>query len=320
MKLPPCYLVLFPQASCLRQEAFLYVPSVLSATPEIHSFPSPASTSVQPSVLAPSALARYDPDPTFVKPIVLASSDIVRLITDPASVSIETSHHLATASANRAAARTSGLLDPQFPSEQLHPSLETCSFLVPAPAGSNSIAHLADITGAAISSAPDIDTFVKVCQFQTTAAPPYLSSHLATPLLQSLANSGLLAAVGKPWYLDAIRSKIDRGPCTSTRNPASTAFCRAELSDRVSRGFSLLLILEMAILLFGRHLCILRLASAPETNWKDWLVCESAGPPPGGDLLLPPSSEDTPAVNMSTNRILAPQSMQFGPCLHLILQ
>ena len=231
---PPLFSLVFPQASCLRREALPYVPSVLSATPEIHSSPSTASTSVQPSVLAPSALARSDPDPAFFKPLLLNSSYIASPVTNPASVFIETSRHLATASAICTAAQTSGLLAPQFASAQLQPTLETRSLLIPTHAGSDPIAHLADITGAAISSAPDIDTFIKSYQFQNIAAPLSSSYHLVTSLLQSLATSGLPAAVVKPWSLGAIRSAIKRGPHTSTHNSASTTFCCEDLEDRIS--------------------------------------------------------------------------------------
>ena len=312
---------MFPQSPCLLREDCPYVSSVLSNTPETyHPPPPPASTFVHPSFLAPSSLARSDIDPKFVKPIILALSDIALPVTDPASVSIETAQHIAPSSYNCSAALTSCLLAPQITSAQLHPDLEIRYFLVPAPAGSDSIAHLANITGATIYSSPDIDTFVKGCQFQTIAAPPPSTYHLATPLTQSLATSGFLAPVSNPWSLDAIKAAISKGSHTSTQNPASTAFCRVELAYRVSHGFSLLLTLEVAVLLFGRNLRISRLVSVPQTNWKDWLICDSIVSPPGGILLLTPLSDDTPAANMSTNRTVAPQSMQFGSCLSRILQ
>ena len=50
------------------------------------------------------------------------------------------------------------------------------------------------------------------------------------------------------------------------------------------------------------------------------MICESTDPPTGGDSLLPPSSNDTPAVNVSTDRTAATQSMQYGPCLPRLLQ
>ena len=60
--------------------------------------------------------------------------------------------------------------------------------------------------------------------------------------------------------------------------------------------------------------------SVRQANQKDRLICDLTAPPPSGDSLLPPFSEDTPAVNVSTNSSMAPQAMQFGPCLPHILQ
>ena len=81
-----------------------------------------------------------------------------------------------------------------------------------------------------------------------------------------MAKFWFTAAVGKPWYLATIRAAIKRRTNTSTRNYASTIFCRKEVADRVSQGFSLLLTAETAILLFGRRLRISRLASVPQAN------------------------------------------------------
>ena len=67
---PPLFSPVFPQAPGLQREACMYVYSVLSATLEIHSLPSPDSTSIQPSVLAPPALAHSDLDHMFFKPIL----------------------------------------------------------------------------------------------------------------------------------------------------------------------------------------------------------------------------------------------------------
>ena len=166
--------------------------------------PPPASTSVHPSVFPPSALSCSNPEPTFVHPIILAPSDIARPDTDPASVYFETARHLASASANCAATRSSGLLAPQLSSTQLQTAPKTRSFIVPDPVGSELIAYLTIITGAAMSSALDINTFIKGCQCQTVTALPPSDHHPAMPILQSLKSLGLPAAVGKPWSLDTI--------------------------------------------------------------------------------------------------------------------
>ena len=129
--------------------------------------PPPACTSVQPSVLAPSSLARSDIDPTFVKTILLASAELAGSVTNPAYVYLKTACHLEPSFDNRAASHTSVIFAPNHTYAQLQPALYTRSFLVPSPAVSNPIDHLTNITGTAMSSAPDIYTFIKCCQFQT---------------------------------------------------------------------------------------------------------------------------------------------------------
>ena len=203
---PPLFSNVFQQASCLQREACPYVPSAASATPELHSPAFPASMSEPPIVLALSDLARPDPDAVFVKTFPLVSPVLVSPVTAPASVFNKTSRLLARAPAIRAAARTSGLSSPHLASAQLQPASETRSLLLPAPTGTYPIAHLANITGAAISAATNINTFIKGFQFQTIAAPPSSYNHPDQSLLQSLATSGFPAAAGKPWSLGAIRA------------------------------------------------------------------------------------------------------------------
>ena len=231
---PPMFNPMCQQASCLRREDFPYV---LPAAPTVPVFNTPtpsASMSAPPSILAPSALARPDPDPVFVKTSPLVSPVLVSPVTIPASFFNKTARPLAPAPVTSAADRTSCLSASQLASAQLQPALKTRSFLVPAPTGIDPIAHLANITGIDMSSASDIDTVIEGCQFKTIADSPFLSHHPAQPLLQYLATSGFPAAVGKPWSLAAIREAIKKGPLTPTRNSASTIFCRKELADRVS--------------------------------------------------------------------------------------
>ena len=58
----------------------------------------------------------------------------------------------------------------------------------------------------------------------------------------------------------------------------------------------------------------------PQANRKYGLICDSAARPPSGDSHLPPSNKDTTSFNVSIDRSLAPQAMQFSPCLPCILQ
>ena len=170
-------------------------------------------------VLAPSALARSVPVPdssaTSVQPNILALSDLARSVPVPSSVSFEIDRHYypasALASAPRAFVRTSGPSAPQPASSRIQSATEPHYFLVPTPVGSDPMSHLAVITGYAMSSSPNIDTFIKGCQLQMVAAPPSSVQHLATPYFQSLSSSGLPAAVGNPWSLETIWADVCRG-------------------------------------------------------------------------------------------------------------
>ena len=233
------------------------------AIPDFNTSTPSASMCEPPSDLALSALARPDPDPVFVKTSPIVSPVLISHVTVPASVFKKTARPLAPDPATSTAARTSCLLYPQLAPEQLQLALETRSFLVPSPTGTDPIAHLANITGTAMSSASNIDTFIKGCQFKTIPAPPSSLHHPDQPLLHSLTNSVFPAAVGKPRSLAAIRAAIKKGPHTPTRNSASAIFCRKELTGHVSQGFNLLLTAEAAISLFGRCLQIYCLASVP---------------------------------------------------------
>ena len=158
--------------SCLRQEACLYVLPAAPAMPYFNT-PTPlAYMSEPPSVMAPSDLARPDFDPVFVKTFPLVSPVLVSPVTVPDSFFNKTARPLAPAPSTRAAARTSCLPSRQLAPAQLQPALETRSFFVPTPTGTDPIAYLANMTATAMSSASYIDTFIEGCQFKTIDAPP----------------------------------------------------------------------------------------------------------------------------------------------------
>ena len=160
------------------------------------------------------------------------------------------------------------------------------------------------------------------------APPPSESQHPATSLLVAFSAGGIPVHVGAPWSTEAISAAIKQGPHISTCTEAATFFCREELVERVSRGFSILLTTEDAQRIFDNRLRISRLASVPQKALENRLICDSTAPPPGGDSLLSPQDRknrvaptpDTPTVDASTDRTSAPSSIQFGPCLPRLLQ
>ena len=86
-----------------------------------------------------------------------------------ASVFNETARPLAPSPDTSAAARTSSLPAPQLAPAQHQIAFKTRSFLVLAHTGTDPIAHLANITGTAMSLASDIDTFIEGCRIKTIA-------------------------------------------------------------------------------------------------------------------------------------------------------
>ena len=193
------------------------------------------------------------------------------------------------------------------------PFLQSCSSV---PHNLDPVAHCATAARTAIATAPTLNAFISSCQSPTVAPPPPGSNHPASDLLSTYAAEGFPASVGAPWSLDTIRAAILQGPHVSTRTPEATAFCREELVERVARGFSLLLTEQDALRIFGTRLRISRLASVPQANRRNRLICDSTAPPPGGDSLLPPQHRlkspnlpATPPVNESTDKSSAPPSM-----------
>ena len=80
--------------------------------------------------------------------------------------------------------------------------------------------------------------------------------------------------------------------------------------DQTQRGFSIVLMEEYAIELFGTAIHISRLASVDQNNCKLWLIYNSSEDP--DDITL--------SVNASTEKKLAPKAMNFGACLDRLLQ
>ena len=135
-------------------------------------------------------------------------------------------------------------------------------------------------------------------------------NHLALPLLQYYAELGCPTDVGPAWTLNTILAAIATGPHASTLTPEATAFCRQELLERAQRGFSIILLVDVAMLVFGNRIRISRLASVDQANRKPRLICNSSAEP----------DDVTPAVNTSTKKSTSPDAIQFGACLPRLLQ
>ena len=88
------------------------------------------------------------------------------------------------------------------------------------------------------------------------------------------------------------------------------SFIRGELWRRIQDGFSILLSAEDAVRLSGEKLKLSHIAAVPQAHRRPHLIL---------NLFAPPDKE-TPSVNDTTDREIAPESMQFGRAFPRILQ
>ena len=130
------------------------------------------------------------------------------------------------------------------------------------------------------------------------------------PLLKEFLELGCPTDVGPAWPLTTILAAIATGPHASTLTPEAVAFCQQELLERAQRGFSIILLVDVALLVFGDRIRVSCLVSVDQANIRPCLVCDSSAAP----------DDVTPAVNVSTDKSTAPGAMQFGACLPWFLQ
>ena len=110
--------------------------------------------------------------------------------------------------------------------------------------------------------------------------------------------------------MDTINSAITTDPHGSTLTPEATDFFRQELLEQAQRGFIIIILVDVALLVFDDRIHISCFASMDQANRKPRLICNSSAAP----------DDVTPTVNVSTNKSTAPNSMQFGAYLPRFLQ
>ena len=79
---------------------------------------------------------------------------------------------------------------------------------------------------------------------------------------------------------------------------------------RIQDGFSILLSAEDAVQLFGKQLKLSHIAAVPQAQRRAHLILNLSAAP----------DKETPSVNDTTDREIAPESMQFGRAFPCILQ
>ena len=144
-------------------------------------------------------------------------------------------------------------------------------------------------TSLSFTTFSDMDAPIASFRKHMAKAPLYGSHHTAN-LLAYYASCGFLALVWLPWNLTSIVSVIYKGPHTSIITSNDTTFVCKELQQRVQRGFIIMLSVDDALAYFGTRLCISRIASVDQTNYKPWLIYNSSAAP----------DSTTPSINAST--------------------
>ena len=179
----------------------------------------------------------------------------------------------------------------------------------PSPSPPHSIGKAASVASASLQSNPNVEAFIKSLQreiFQASLS----DTHPTSALLNEYATARFPVDAGETWPLASIQAGIALGPHTSTQQSAATTFCRAEIPERITHGFSIILSEEDILLYFDRKLKISCLASVDQANQKPRLICNSSSAP----------DDITASVDDTTNMQANPQAIQFGACLARVLQ
>ena len=214
-----------PLATAVPPSAPLYVDEPLQ-----YIGPSPATTSPAPAALPDSAAAAVRP---LLSPA--SGSAAVTCTTSPCT---------------------------EINSTYLGPAIApTATALSPAHLDSDLLLATAMATASSTQRAPCLNYFLTGKQRPAMSPPPATKNHPASPLLKKYAERGCPAAVGMAWPLDIINSAIDTFPHASTLTPEATDFCQQELLEQAQRGFSIVLPVDVALLVFGDYIRISPLAS-----------------------------------------------------------
>ena len=130
------------------------------------------------------------------------------------------------------------------------------------------------------------------------------------PLLKEYTELGCPAYLVPAWPLTTILAAIATGPHASTLTPEASNFFQQELLERAQCGFSIILLVDVALLVCGNRIQISCLASVDQANRKPRLICNSLSAP----------DDVTPTLNASTKKSTAPNAMQLGACPPWFLQ
>ena len=154
-----------------------------------------------------------------------------------------------------------------------------------------------------------LQAFITSKQQRTLGVLPEAVSHPADTLIRSYVEKGIPASTGPLWLRSALYEAIKNGSHASACAPEMVRFIRGELQRQVQDGFSILLYAEDYVQVFGENLNLSRIAAVPQAQRRPFLIL---------NLLAQPNTEST-SVNITVDRDITPESMQFGKALPRII-
>ena len=232
--------------------------------------PAPATTAPVPAALPASAAVA-------VRPLINLASEAAAVLCPASPFTESSSSYLGPGSA---------LTAPDLASIHLESDL---------------LIAVASATASTIQRAPYLNSFLAGNQRPTLSPPPTTANHPASPLLKAYAELCCRAYVVPVWPLNTILGAIATGPNVSTLTLGANGLFQQEMLERTQNGFSIILPVDMALLVFGDRICISCLASVKQANRKSRLICNSSAA----------LDDVTPAVNASTYKYNAPKAIQF---------
>ena len=88
-------------------------------------------------------------------------------------------------------------------------------------------------------------------------------AHPAANLIQYYVEEGIHAHTAPPWSLQVLETTISKGPHALEFTQEMTAFIQGDMQQRIKYGFSILLLEEDTIIMFGDKLRLSCIAAVP---------------------------------------------------------
>ena len=172
------------------------------------------------------------------------------------------------------------------------------------------LAFTAKNTSKDIRQAASLQAFIDSKKKITLGALPEAVTHPAATLLQSYVEEGIPDTIGPLWLRTALDEAIQNGQHASACAPDMVSFILGYLQRRFQGRFSILLSTEDAVQVFGEKLKLSCITVSPQDQRRPQLILNLSAQP----------DKETPSVNVTTDREISPESMQFGRAFPHIIQ